>query len=222
MTETLRTIRLYGPLGAKFGRVHRLAVESCAEAVRALCVLLPGFEKDMLSSNERGVGYVCFLGKRNLDLDSLHTHAGDRDIRIAPVVQGAKRGGLGQIIVGALIVVAAVYTGGAAAGAAGAGGAAAGGAAAGAAGAGTFMGLAGGYAFAAQLGVSMMLGGAVQLLSPQQKGLSARDGPDNGSSYNYNGPVNTTAQGNPVPLLYGELYVGSATISAGVFAEDQQ
>ena len=51
--------------------------------------------------------------------------------------------------------------------------------------------------------------------------LSVGDGPDNGASYNFNGPVNTTAQGNPVPLLYGEMFVGSATISAGIYSEDQ-
>ncbi|MNL81044.1 Bacteriophage lambda tail assembly protein I [compost metagenome] len=59
------------------------------------------------------------------------------------------------------------------------------------------------------------------MLSPQQKGLSAADGPENGASYNFNGPVNTTAQGNPVPLLYGRMIVGSSVISAGIYAEDQ-
>ena len=74
----------------------------------------------------------------------------------------------------------------------------------------------------ASLGTALMLGGVMQLLSPQQKGLSAKDSPDNGASYHFNGPVNTTAQGNPVPLLYGELIVGSAVISAGIYSEDQQ
>lgn len=221
MSEELRTIRLYGKLGAKFGRVHRLAVSSCADAIRALCVLLPGFERELVTSKDRGVGYSVFVGKKNVEIERLHDISGNDDIRIAPIIMGAKRGGLGQIIIGAIIVVAAVYTGGAAgaaAGGAGAAGAGAGGAAAG----GTFLGVSGGYAMAAQLGVSMMLGGVVQMLSPVQKGLSTKDGPDNGASYNFNGPVNTTAQGNPVPLLYGEIIVGSATISAGIYAEDKQ
>jgi predicted phage tail protein len=67
-----------------------------------------------------------------------------------------------------------------------------------------------------------VLGGVAQMLSPQQKGLSSKDSPDNGASYNFNGPVNTQAQGNPVPLLYGRMIVGSAVISAGIYAEDQQ
>ena len=67
----------------------------------------------------------------------------------------------------------------------------------------------------------MMLGGIVQALSPQQKALSTSDGPDNGTSYNFNGTVNTTAQGNIVPLGYGRMTVGSAVISAGLYTEDQ-
>ena len=34
----LTTIRLYGALGARFGRVHKLAVQTSAEAVKALCI----------------------------------------------------------------------------------------------------------------------------------------------------------------------------------------
>ena len=38
-------IILYGVLGARFGREHRLAVHSCAEAIHALCVSIPGFKR---------------------------------------------------------------------------------------------------------------------------------------------------------------------------------
>ena len=67
----------------------------------------------------------------------------------------------------------------------------------------------------------MFAGGVVQLLSPQQRSLSTKDRPENGASYNFNGPVNTSAQGGPVPLLYGRMIIGSATISAGIYSEDQ-
>ena len=205
MSDQLRTIRLYGYLGAQFGRVHRLAVASCAEAVQALCVLLPGFERELMTSKDRGVGYACFLGRRNLADDQLCDLAGQEDIRIAPVVQGAKRGGLFTLVLGAALFFAAPYlVNPAMAGLLGEGGA---------------MVLGAGVG---SMGKLLMLSGVTQLLSPQQKGLSTADGPDNGASYNFNGPVNTSAQGNPVPLLYGELIIGSAAISAGIFAEDQQ
>ena len=205
MSDQLRTIRLYGYLGAQFGRVHRLAVASCAEAVQALCVLLPGFERELMTSKDRGVGYACFLGRRNLADDQLCDLAGQEDIRIAPVVQGAKRGGLFTLVLGAALFFAAPYlVNPVTAGLLGEGGAMVFGAG------------------VASMGKLLMFSGVTQLLSPQQKGLSTADGPDNGASYNFNGPVNTSAQGNPVPLLYGELIIGSASISAGIYAEDQQ
>jgi predicted phage tail protein len=197
MTEKLRTIRLSGKLGARFGRVHKLAVSSPAEAVRALRVLKPGFERELMTSKDRGITYRVFIGKRNIDKDQLHYPVGDDDIRISPVLQGAKSGGLFSTILGAVILAASAV---------------------------------GSYfapgnplsAYGFQFGAALALGGVAQMLSPQQKGLSTKDSPDNGASYNFNGPVNTTAQGNPVPVLYGKMIVGSAVISAGIYAEDQQ
>ncbi|SCZ74077.1 hypothetical protein SAMN03159324_05182 [Pseudomonas sp. NFPP18] len=67
----------------------------------------------------------------------------------------------------------------------------------------------------------MVAGGVIQMLSPQAKGLGTQDSPNNRPSYSFNGAVNTSVQGNPVPLLYGRMIVGSAVISAGIYSEDQ-
>lgn len=189
--ENLRTIRLSGKLGAVYGRVHRLAVDSTAEAVRALCVMLPGFERELMTSKDRGIHYACFLGKRNISKDELTLAGGDEDIRISPRIMGAKAGGVLQFIVGAILVVVGVFTS-----------------------------MYGGGVLI-QLGASMMIGGLMQMLVPQQTTSSAADSVENGASYNFNGPVNTTAQGNPVPVLYGRMVVGSAVISAGILAQEQ-
>ncbi|APF86973.1 tail assembly protein [Ralstonia solanacearum] len=196
MEQKIRTVRLYGRLGARFGRVFRLAVGSPAEAVRALCAQVEGFRRELATSHERGVRYACFIGRRNIGESELELPPGADDIRIAPVLAGAKQSGLFQTILGAAILAVAYFNPGGF--------------------------LTGPMVTAAYgMGASMALGGVVQMLSPQQAGLSARDSPDNGASYNFNGPVNTSAQGNPVPLLYGEMVVGSAVISAGIYAEDQ-
>ncbi len=194
MEQRIRTVRLYGKLGTRFGRRFELAVASPAEAIQALCVLLKGFRRELLESKDKGIAYAVFAGKRNLAKEELELPPGRDEIRIAPILVGSKRGGILQTIIGAvLVVVGAVvsYFGG---------------------------GLG---APLMKFGAVMMLGGVIQMLSPQPSGLSARDSPENGASYNFNGPVNTSAQGNPVPLLYGELEVGSAVISGGIFAEDQ-
>ena len=187
----LRTIRLYGKLGAKFGRVHRLAVSSAAEAVRALSILLPGFEQHLI--NAPGA-YAVFYGKDNLEAEQLRHPAGADDIRIAHIPAGAKSGGVFGVVLGVVMIAAGAFTFGAT----------------------TAMGMA-----MIAGGVGMAAAGAMMMLSPQPQGMGSQDSPDNRPSYSFNGAVNTEAQGNPVPLLYGEMIIGSAVISGGVYAEDR-
>ncbi|AZE53542.1 Phage tail assembly protein I [Pseudomonas synxantha] len=206
--EKVRTVRLYGSLGASFGRVHRLAVRNASEAIHALCILVPGFERFLMESKDRGVTYSIFLGRDNIGQDRLNAPSGTSDIRIAPVLMGSKRAGSMQTIIGvALIVAASYFSGGLAA----------------SSGSSTLIGASSttGWTFAASMGISMAMGGVMQLMSPMPKGLSTMDRPDNRSSYSFNGPVNTSIQGGPVGLLYGELTVGSAVVSAGIYAQDQ-
>lgn len=186
MIEKIRTIRLYGEMGSKFGRIHELAVNSTAEAIRALCTMVPGFEQYLVNSRSRGLSFAIFLGKDNIGESQLQIPPGSSDIRIAPITQGSKRGGVFQTIVGVVLMVASIW-----------------------------------YPPLFAVGLAMTMGGVAQLLAPQPQGLSAVDRPENRPSYSFNGPVNTTVQGNPVPILYGEMIVGSSVISAGVFAEDQ-
>lgn len=193
--QPLKTIRLYGVLGATFGRVHRLAVDTRQEAIKALGVIIPGFEKFLLTSKTRGLTYAVFDGKRNLASDELDFIVAD-EIRIAPVIIGSKKAGVFQTILGvALLAVATFAPWGAALWASDLVGA---------------------------IGISTALGGVMQMLTPVQGGISMRQSPDNKPSYAFGGPVNSIAQGNPVPILYGRRRIGGAIISAGIYAEDQQ
>lgn len=91
MTEQLREIRLYGRLGKRFGRIHRLAVESAQEAVMALCVVLDGFERALM---EHAGGYLVFAGTKTkaglLSERTIGVRLADSEaVFIVPVVQGA-------------------------------------------------------------------------------------------------------------------------------------
>lgn len=193
----LTTIRLYGVLGARFGRVHRLAVQTSAEAVKALCINLDGLESYLLNAKKNGMTFAVFRGRRNIGADDFKNLAGSTDIRIAPVMEGAKKAGLFQTILGAVMVVAGIVVTGMTFGSAGVIGAG-----------------------MVSAGIGMMAGGIYQMLSPQPKGLQGRDNPDNKPSYAFGGSVNTLAMGNPVAVLYGEREIGGAIISAGIVAED--
>lgn len=131
--------------------------------------------------------YKVFAGGRNA-CDELSTPCSDKEIiRIAPVVHGA--GAVGRIVVGIVLVIAAVFVPALA-------------------------------PYAAQIigmGGSMILGGVAELLSPQAKNNSGpSEAAENTPSYNFNGAINTLAQGHPVPLAYGRIMAGSAVISAGI------
>ncbi|SFO04358.1 tail assembly protein [Xenorhabdus japonica] len=190
--NTLRSVRLSGALIPQFGREYQLAVSSPIEAIRALSVLVDGFEKYLLTARERGLTFAVFIGKRNISQEEL-AFSGKGDIRIAPIIIGSKKAGIFQTILGAVMVVA-----------------------------GAFMWATPWGAPMVMSGVGMMLGGVVQMLSPMPGGLARREDPDNKPSYAFGGPVNSIAQGNPVPVGYGKRRIGGAIISAGIYAEDQQ
>ncbi|WP_430310691.1 tail assembly protein [Pseudomonas sp. PONIH3] len=78
-----------------------------------------------------------------------------------------------------------------------------------------------GQAWAMQIGAAMALGGVIQMLSPQAKGLSQSAAPENRPSYAFGSANNTTASGNPVPICIGDRRWGGAIISASVYAEDK-
>jgi Phage-related protein, tail component len=191
----LTTIRFYGHMGRQFGRVHRMAVDSGAEAVRALCSQLPGFERYLAESKDQGYAFAVFYDKENLREEDLHKPSTGREIRFAPIIMGRKSGGWFNVILGAaLIVVGTVLS-------------------------------AYGYGAVgvpmAKLGWGLVVGGVVQMLAPTPKGISARDSPENQPSYAFNGVFNTQAQGNPVMVIYGDVICGSAVLSAGISAVDQ-
>lgn len=198
MAEQLRTIKLYGKLGATFGREFKLSVKSPAEAVSALCNMIPGFEAYLTKSKDNGMDFAVFVGKRNLAASELGGLVEPGDIRIAPVTRGHKNGSLVQIIVGiVLIIIGGLITG-------------------------WSFGTAAPFGTAiAMMGVAMIVGGIVQMLMPKPKGAQGQgDRPEDQPNYAFNGPLNTQAQGHPVPLLYGRLITGSAVISAGISMDD--
>jgi len=192
---SLRVVKLYGELGKRFGRVHRFAIRTPAEAIRALTVNFPGFEKHLIDSGARGVGYRVGIGREDLGLDELHNPAGRESIRIVPAISGS--GDVGKILVGAALVTAAVLltpaTGGGS------------------------LALLGKVGMA--VGVNLALNGVAGILTPNPKVTAPQESESNRPSYLFNGPVNTTQQGQPVALCYGSLIVGSAVVSAGTSTE---
>ena len=107
MIERIRTVRLYW-LGRAFGREHRLAVASPPRR-SALCALLPGLRRRWPTAMSAACASPASRAGA-LAEDELGLPVGDDAIRIAPVLAGAKSGGLFQTILGAVLLAAATFT----------------------------------------------------------------------------------------------------------------
>ncbi|MDG4707993.1 tail assembly protein [Enterobacter hormaechei] len=200
LTTMKTTIKLSGSMAQRFGRTHRRALTSANEVFRALFNTIDGFDAYLREARAKGLDFVIFRDRRNIGHEEFELLGPGDELRIIPVIRGSKRAGLFQAVLGVALIAGGIALGPAGAALIGKGAA-------------LNIGL---------VGASMALGGVVQLLSPQVSGLRMRQEPDNKPSYAFGGPVNTTASGNPVPLLYGQREIGGAIISAGIYAEDQQ
>lgn len=203
----LKTLILDGRMAKKFGRLHKFDVADLPEMLRAMCSQVRGFKRYLSEGHMHGIRFAFFNGKHNIGLDEFDMTNGSEMYRITAITEGSKRGGVLQIVIGAVALVAAFFTAGGSLVALGMSAAAA---------AATTTALTG-------LGLSMMLGGVVQLLTPQPKyNVGASSSTDNKPNYAFGAPVNTVAMGYPVPVLFGEREIGGAIISAGIFSSDQQ
>lgn len=214
----LYTIHLHGALAKRFAPSYRLAVSGPMEAVQALACMLPGFEAVVLAGSWR-----CIVGPRkggrSLDRASLNTRwrANEHDFHLVPAVQGRGGRGTGKIILGVVVMVAAVAFSVATAGAGGVAASLGANMLAGTAAAAAGMSVSlGGIAM---MGAMIALGGIAQSISPQPTGGNT-NGVDQRASFLFNNIVNTVAEGNCVPLIYGRTLVGSQVIAMGVVPHD--
>ncbi len=194
----MKTIKLYGALGKKFGKTHKLDVKNPAEAIRAFSVILKGFKEYMIADIDSG--YKIFVGSEDIYSLDIHNPTSDRDIiRIVPIISGSGSGKASMVAGFALIIIASIASGGAAGVAAS-----------------TSTSLLS-WSTVTQLGVILAVSGISSLMFEQN--TQQNENSVNNPNYNFDGVVNTTRQGNAVPVGYGLLRIGSQVISAGLTTE---
>jgi len=200
----MKRIRLHGDLATKFGAEWNLDVRSPAEALRAIQANRPGLLAHIMESDKQGVGYRIIAGERDLDEAGLVSPFGRETLHIVPVIGGAKKGGLGMIILGAAVIFmtmgnATVLIAGAS---------------------GTGAGAVTVASLGFNIGVGLILGGISQMLVKTPQAPAAQDRPEDKPSHFFSGPVNSGRQGSAIPVGYGRLLVGSIPISGGFTTEN--
>lgn len=193
---SMTKVMLSGSLAKKFFRSKQFLLDggSAGEVFRALNATIDGFADEIKRLERLGLKFAIFRNRANIGVDGFD-QGGTREIRIVPVIGGSKRAGGLQTIIGTVMIAAAYVL--------------------------SFTPFAAASPFLYAAGASMAIGGVVQLLSPQAKGLKQSASPENAPSYAFGSAKNTTASGNPVPICIGERRWGGMIISASILAEDK-
>ena len=242
----MRKVYLEGILGEKFGEEWNLAVNSPAEAMQAISAQRSGF-KQFLIEGENIQGYDVLVGDEPVNTEECLMINPDmsQSYTFAPIIAGSKNAGLMMVLGLALIIM----TGGAAAiGLAGIGAPAVGSsvvvtaANASIMGANAVIGTSMTIASASQaaalhalalqgttaglamaggkfLGMGLLLGGASMMLAPDTPDGNQAKKAEN---YLFSGPINTVKQGSPIPLIYGRMVTGSATVMGSLFTSSSR
>lgn len=99
-------VRLLGFLRKKYFKTQSFLLDrgDTKEAVKAIDVNYPGFAKDVADAESRGLRFAIFKNGKNIGQDELDL-GGARELWFVPVIQGSKRAGLLQTVIGAALIV---------------------------------------------------------------------------------------------------------------------
>lgn len=183
----LNKIKIYGKLRKDLGCSYfEAAVKSPQEAFRFLKANFPDLEKYMSHQYYRVKMNGNNLSENELDLQS------DGVIQIIPIATGSAPA-VGLLFTGFAAEVGTFIA------------------------ANTFIGAAAASAVMTGIGATLIIGGVTQMLAPtEQVTYPTSDSNIKDSNYSFNGIANISRAGVTLPVVYGEIFVGSVLVSNGV------
>lgn len=182
-------IYLHGYLRKQFGKTINSKVHSVSELMKAAEANRPGFRNAI----DKDRHYVVRRGSefrkgRDTNEEEVEVRFNEEDWHILPLAAGfGGGGGIFQTILGVVLMVVGYFVPGA--------------------------------QILIKVGLAMVLSGVASMLapSPPVTNYVDRESPDKRPSYLFNGPLNRTAAGGAVPLIYGkDVFVGSIFASGSL------
>ena len=192
----MQKVYLKGRIGETFASEYEVNCSSIADIIKLLSCQVSGFREYLIDAAERGINYQIIKGKEVLEYgEELLLSLEEEDIVITEIPEGSK--GWGRVIAGVILVIVGAIL---------------------------FWNPAGWAALSAggklvAVGGSLMMSAGSTLISMGVSDLMMQ-GPSRGpleesEGYLFDGPINTLKEGQPVPVLYGELLVGGAPVAVG-------
>ncbi len=202
-------VRLGGDLGERFGNVFNIHDKTPARALKAILSQIPKLEERM----KKGFYRVVWKGvtiSENEAKETLTFPTGGGVLEITPVAMGAGAKGaqgamIGLTVVGGLVMVglaiASVFFPPAAA-------------------------LLGAVSLtpmmAGLMGGAMAIGGIVTAITMSKDQTTDENESAERRASNFSDLANISTQGVPVPVIYGEMLVGSVVVSNGVTTSSEK
>lgn len=200
-------IKLYGYLAKRFPKTLKANVTNAKDAIKAYEANHPGFKQAISKTRSYAIVRGSDLKKgKSITKDEISMNFSDNTWHIIPkpLMYGSSKG-IFSFIIGAVLIAASFWTGGATAvpGA-------------------KMLGIGAGFSgLAGTLGAALVLGGIAQMITPSPQSPSFSDNEGNKKqSYLLNNPNNLVEPGNSIPMAYGEVFIGSINIGAGLNVTD--
>ena len=181
-----RNIIFKGRMGELFGEVHRLNVKTIQEAVHAIDTMKGGLKRYLVDCTENGINFTVQRGEEFIGHEEIGLELGKNDIIISPIPAGAGLSDFVKVIIGIALIVGSFFVPG--------------------------LGPITQAQMAAAMftvGLNLALSGIIGLTMDDPDELNEE------KSTIFNGPINNTKSGIPVPLCYGKMEVGGAVVNFG-------
>lgn len=191
-------ISLYGNLGRAFTRKYKrsaknikIKCDTIKDVIFALDANFPGFRKLFRKfMHYRVVNGKTLLEGNHLSKEEIELKQSKRIWHIMPVAECCGGNGILTSIIGIVLMVVGYvlspYTGGAS-------------------------------LVLTKIGAAVLFAGISQMLSPSPNtDYGNNEKPAEKPSYLFDGPTNSVEPGLARPLVYGEVFIGSVTVSGGV------
>ena len=191
-------IYIHGKLGKIFGEYHELDISRKMDVVNAIDANRKGFKKTILSSFAKDIHFdlVDPNGSKEefSSVDEYLSQPAPEELHIVASICGS-----GPVIAIVMKVGAAVAKV-----------------------ASVVSGFLTGGSFLGNLAMGILMEGIQMLLTPKPKGPASQQiqSKIDQASYLFSSLENQAVQGFPIPMLYGELRVGSSIVSVNVLSED--
>jgi len=181
-------VYLMGDMGERFGSEWQMNAARLSDVFKLINCQREGFIQYLENCHEKGVNFTVRNGEEFIGEEEIELTLKEGDLIVTPIPQGAG-GGIGKLLAGIAIIGIVLLNPGA-----------------------SLFYTAGALStpgvLALGIGLNLALSGIEELLAP-----GPEKDKEQAESYLFTGPENNYKEGQPVPLLYGEMIIGGAPIN---------